>query len=157
MVGWCIPDPDSGLRMSTARLESIGKVKPQPQRFVPPAVAGALRTWERSFVANSEPAPRISDLLRMPAGAVDLQAIDTRATPGFTGSGKADATTAICHLRPHLADMQEQLYAEGRTGGQRSLLLVLQGMDTAGKGSTVKHVLGPRRCSTLRTTWSAST
>jgi PPK2 family polyphosphate:nucleotide phosphotransferase len=93
-------------------------------------------------VANSEPAPRISDLLRLPAGAVDLQAIDTRATPGFTGSGKADATTAICHLRPHLADMQEQLYAEGRTGGQRSLLLVLQGMDTAGKGSTVKHVVG---------------
>ena len=68
--------------------------------------------------------------------------MDTRATPGFTGSGKADATTAICHLRPRLADRQEQLYAEGRTGGQRSLLLVLQGMDTAGKGGTVKHVLG---------------
>jgi PPK2 family polyphosphate:nucleotide phosphotransferase len=85
---------------------------------------------------------RISDLLRLPAGAVDPQAIDTRATPGFTGSGKADSTTAISHLRPHLAAMQEQLYAEGRTGGQRSLLLVLQGMDTAGKGGTVKHVVG---------------
>jgi polyphosphate kinase 2 (PPK2 family) len=38
--------------------------------------------------------------------------------------------------------MQEQLYAAGQTGGQRSLLLVLQGMDTAGKGATVKHALG---------------
>src|SRR4051812_43387123 len=68
--------------------------------------------------------------------------MDTRRTPGFTGAGKSDATTEMCHLRPRLADMQEQLYAEGRTGGQRSLLLVLQGMDTAGKGAIVKHVHG---------------
>ncbi len=93
-------------------------------------------------MAKSEPARRISDLLRLPAGSVDLQAIDTLATPGFSGAGKGDATTEVCHLRPRLADMQEQLYAEGRTGGQRSVLLVLQGMDTAGKGGTVKHVLG---------------
>jgi PPK2 family polyphosphate:nucleotide phosphotransferase len=85
---------------------------------------------------------RVSDLLRLPTGPVDLKAIATRATPGFTGSGKTDATTAMRHLGPHLADLQEQLYAEGRSGGQRSLLLVLQGMDTAGKGATVKHVLG---------------
>ena len=38
--------------------------------------------------------------------------------------------------------MQEQLYAEARTGGSRSVLLVLQGLDTSGKGGTVKHVLG---------------
>lgn len=93
-------------------------------------------------MAKSESARRISDLLRLPVGSVDLQAIDTRATPGFTGAGKDDATTEVRHLRPRLADMQEQLYAEGRTGGQRSVLLVLQGMDTAGKGGTVKHVLG---------------
>jgi PPK2 family polyphosphate:nucleotide phosphotransferase len=110
-------------------------------------------TWKRAFVTKSTSAllaespdtdvpVRISDLLRLPTAAVDLHAIDTRATPGFTGSGKADATTAICHLRPRLADMQEELYAEGHTGGQHSVLLVLQGMDTAGKGGTVKHVLG---------------
>ncbi|MGH3775274.1 MAG: hypothetical protein ACRDRR_05990 [Pseudonocardiaceae bacterium] len=46
------------------------------------------------------------------------------------------------HLGPCLAELQEQLYAEGHTGSQRSLLLVLQGMDTAGKGATVEHVLG---------------
>src|SRR4051812_49977383 len=34
------------------------------------------------------------------------------------------------------------LYAEGRTGGKRSLLLVLQGLDTSGKSGTIKHVIG---------------
>ena len=90
--------------------------------------------------------PRVSDLLRVPAGPLDLAAIATGATPGFTGSGKADGKAAIRRLAPHLADLQEQLYAEGHaeggTAGRRSVLLVLQGMDTAGKGGTVEHVLG---------------
>src|SRR4051794_20001487 len=34
------------------------------------------------------------------------------------------------------------LYAEGRVGGTRSLLLVLQGLDTSGKSGTIKHVIG---------------
>ncbi len=89
---------------------------------------------------------RVSDLLRVPAGLLDLASIATGATPGFTGSSKADGKTAMRRLAPHLADLQEQLYAEGHaeghTAGRRSLLLVLQGMDTAGKGGTVEHVLG---------------
>jgi PPK2 family polyphosphate:nucleotide phosphotransferase len=85
---------------------------------------------------------RVSDLLRLPAGPVDLTGTAPRATPGFTGSGKADAKTALSRLERPLADLQGRLYAEGHTGGRRSVLLVLQGMDTAGKGGTVKHVLG---------------
>ncbi len=34
------------------------------------------------------------------------------------------------------------LYANSRSGDTRSILLVLQGMDTAGKGGIVKHVVG---------------
>jgi PPK2 family polyphosphate:nucleotide phosphotransferase len=34
------------------------------------------------------------------------------------------------------------LFAEGRTGGRRRVLLVLQGMDTSGKGGTIRHVVG---------------
>jgi len=109
--------------------------------------------WESSPVANwkmtradrpsgAQIPPRVSDLLRVPPGPVDLAAIATGDTPGFTGSGKADGKAAIHRLAPRLADLQEQLYAEGHTNGQRSLLLVLQGMDTAGKGGTVGHVLG---------------
>jgi PPK2 family polyphosphate:nucleotide phosphotransferase len=84
---------------------------------------------------------RLSDLLRVPAGPVDLTTIETRATPGFDGA-KADAAKLLPELGGRLADLQEQLYAEGRSGGTRSVLLVLQGMDTSGKGGTVKHVMG---------------
>jgi PPK2 family polyphosphate:nucleotide phosphotransferase len=90
---------------------------------------------------NLAGATRVSDLLRVPSGPVDLPAIDTRATPGFDGA-KADAEQAAPALGERLATLQEQLYAEGRTGGSRSVLLVLQGMDTSGKGGTVKHVVG---------------
>jgi hypothetical protein len=75
---------------------------------------------------------RISDRLRLPAGPVDLSAIDTRATPGFHGS-KSDGKAALDLLGPRLANLQGG--SSPRThGGQRSLLLVLQGMDTSGKG-----------------------
>jgi PPK2 family polyphosphate:nucleotide phosphotransferase len=84
---------------------------------------------------------RVSDLLRVGEGAADLTAIDTRATPGFEGS-KSDAKALLPELGQVLADLQEKLYANGRKGGRQSVLLVLQGMDTSGKGGTVEHVLG---------------
>jgi PPK2 family polyphosphate:nucleotide phosphotransferase len=84
---------------------------------------------------------RVSDLLRVADGPVDLTAIDARATPGFQGK-KADAAALLPQLGEQLADLQEKLYANGRSGGSRSVLLVLQGMDTSGKGGTVEHVLG---------------
>ena len=34
------------------------------------------------------------------------------------------------------------LFAESRKGGKRNVLLVLQAMDTAGKGGIVRHVVG---------------
>jgi PPK2 family polyphosphate:nucleotide phosphotransferase len=85
--------------------------------------------------------PRVSDLLRVPPGVLDLRAIDARATPGFTG-GKAKAAAWRAEHGERLSTLQEQLYAEGRLGGRRSVLLVLQGMDTSGKGGTVRHVVG---------------
>ena len=84
---------------------------------------------------------RVSDLLRLPQGAVDLASMATRETPGFDGD-KADGKKAIALLGPRLADLQEQLFAEGRTGGHRRILLVLQGLDTSGKGGTLRHVVG---------------
>src|SRR6478735_10590050 len=86
-------------------------------------------------------AVRVSDLLRLPTGPVDLHAIDPRSTPGFDG-GKKGALKEALALAERLSTLQEQLFAEGRTGGTRSLLLVLQGMDTSGKGGTVRHVVG---------------
>jgi PPK2 family polyphosphate:nucleotide phosphotransferase len=90
---------------------------------------------------SSKPAAQVSDLLRVPAGPVDLSALDTRATPGFDG-GKAAGKAALADLGARLSDLQEQLYAEGVKGGSRSVLLILQGMDTSGKGGVVRHVIG---------------
>jgi PPK2 family polyphosphate:nucleotide phosphotransferase len=97
---------------------------------------------------SSKAAARVSDLLRVPAGPVDLSALDTRATPGFDGD-KAAGKAELAALGPRLSDLQERLHAEGVSGGTRSLLLVLQGMDTAGKGGVVRHVIGqvdPQGC-----------
>ena len=91
---------------------------------------------------------RVSELLRLGAGPVDLGAIDTRATPGAPG-GKAAAADALSGLASQLDELQEKLYANGKEGSPRRLLLVLQGMDTSGKGGTVRHVIGamnPQGC-----------
>ena len=84
--------------------------------------------------------PTFSDVLRLPPGPVDLRSIETDAAPGYDGnkkSGKAD----LWATGEELFDLQQRLFA-GKDDGQRSVLLVLQGMDTSGKGGTLKHTVG---------------
>jgi PPK2 family polyphosphate:nucleotide phosphotransferase len=71
----------------------------------------------------------------------DLGGLDHESTPGWAGK-KADGEELMAARGTELADLQERLFAHGRTGGDRSVLLVLQGMDTAGKGGIVRHVVG---------------
>ncbi|MGE2689316.1 polyphosphate kinase 2 family protein [Mycolicibacterium pulveris] len=83
----------------------------------------------------------IPALLRFRPG-VSVADLDTDATPGFSGS-KADAAPAQASLNERLAELQELLYANWKAADdRRSVLLVLQGMDAAGKGGIVKHVVG---------------
>src|SRR3954447_13605218 len=84
----------------------------------------------------------MSELLRVPDGGIDIHSVDTRATPAADGGKKAAGAKLQDELAPRLGELQEMLYAEGRTGGKRSLLLVLQGLDTSGKSGTIKHVIG---------------
>ena len=86
-------------------------------------------------------ATSLTDLLRLPSGPVDLASYDARATPGFDGS-KSDGKKALADLGDDLSDLQERLFAEGLNGGRRSVLLVLQGMDTSGKGGVLRHAAG---------------
>ena len=83
----------------------------------------------------------ISELLRLPPGPVDLSAIDSHGRPGFDG-GKADGKKALAALGPELAELQEKLFALGYTGSRQRILLVLQGMDTSGKGGVLSHTVG---------------
>ena len=78
---------------------------------------------------------------RLAPGPVDLRALDTGTTPGFDGD-KAAGQAALEHLGRDLSDLQERLFAEGRVGGRPRLLLVLQGMDTSGKGGIVRQTVG---------------
>lgn len=72
--------------------------------------------------------------------------IDSRVastTPGATSEKAAIAATE--KIAKKIRDLQLQLYAEG----QQSLLIVLQGLDAAGKDSVIKHVFGmmnPQGC-----------
>ncbi|MEZ0448996.1 PPK2 family polyphosphate kinase [Cellulomonas sp. ICMP 17802] len=81
-----------------------------------------------------------SEALRVRAG-FDLASADLAATPGWE-HGEKSAEKRLAADGVHLGEEQERLFAQGRSGGTRSVLLVLQGMDTAGKGGIVRHVLG---------------
>lgn len=67
--------------------------------------------------------------------------LDCGSTPGFVGD-KSDGVVLFEERGAVLSALQEKLYANGRSGDRRSVLLVLQGMDTAGKGGMVRHVIG---------------
>jgi PPK2 family polyphosphate:nucleotide phosphotransferase len=86
----------------------------------------------------------LSELLRLPAGEVDMAAFDASATTGFPGAGKSDAATLTTALAPELGDLQERLFAAGRVEqpGVKRVLVVLQGMDTSGKGGVIRHAIG---------------
>jgi PPK2 family polyphosphate:nucleotide phosphotransferase len=70
-----------------------------------------------------------------------LSSVDPDSTPDFDG-GKKAGHEALGDNIEEFADLQEKLFADSRFGGRRSVLLVLQAMDTAGKGGIVDHVLG---------------
>ena len=72
----------------------------------------------------------------------DVQDFDPRATPGFSGK-KAEGKEFLLARDAELDELQERLYAAHHGGGEgRSVLLIVQGMDTSGKGGIMRHVVG---------------
>jgi PPK2 family polyphosphate:nucleotide phosphotransferase len=60
---------------------------------------------------------------------------DPGDTSAFDGT-KQEAKTELARLRVRLETLQEKLFADGR----HRVLVVLQGMDTSGKGGTIRRV-----------------
>ena len=85
----------------------------------------------------------LTELLRLPVGPVDMAELDPAATLGFPGE-KEDAPKITDALAPELSDLQERLYAAGRVKDttDQKILIVLQGMDTSGKGGVIRHAIG---------------
>ncbi|GAA4780481.1 polyphosphate kinase 2 family protein [Microbacterium gilvum] len=71
-----------------------------------------------------------------------LADLDPESTPGYAGDKKDGAVDLAAGLA-QLADLQERLFAASHAGpGRDAVLLVLQAMDSAGKGGIVRHVVG---------------
>ncbi|MBC6449510.1 PPK2 family polyphosphate kinase [Actinokineospora xionganensis] len=82
----------------------------------------------------------VRDALRVrPGGGIPHEPRDTPVGP----KSKAQAAEGLAETGAELGRLQEALWVEGTFGGgDRSVLLVLQGMDTSGKGGTIEHVFG---------------
>ncbi|OQA38339.1 MAG: Polyphosphate kinase 2 (PPK2) [Acidobacteria bacterium ADurb.Bin340] len=84
--------------------------------------------------------PSFREALKIPRG-FRLADLDPASTPGFQG-GKADGSRALAAGEAELDDLQERLHAQATAGAPEAVLLILQAMDTAGKGGIVRHVAG---------------
>jgi PPK2 family polyphosphate:nucleotide phosphotransferase len=80
-----------------------------------------------------------AETLRVGKG-FSLAGVDPDSTPGYSGS-KADGRSLLAEMDGQLSAVQEKLFAESRFGGTKRILLILQAMDTAGKGGIVSHVM----------------
>ncbi|MBC7277471.1 PPK2 family polyphosphate kinase [Nocardioides sp.] len=81
------------------------------------------------------------DELRLPAGPVDLRTYDTNSAPGV-GADKETGRQVLAELGPTLIELQTKLFASKESDDPKRVLLVLQGMDTSGKGGVLKHTVG---------------
>ncbi|WP_194410669.1 polyphosphate kinase 2 family protein [Microbacterium cremeum] len=83
----------------------------------------------------------VQDLLRAGDGFA-LADVDPRATPGYE-QDKVQAAEDLEAGVAQLSEYQERLYARSRVDATHaSVLLVLQAMDSAGKGGIIRHVVG---------------
>jgi PPK2 family polyphosphate:nucleotide phosphotransferase len=95
------------------------------------------------MTANSHAAWNVDavETLRVGPG-FELAAVDADAALGHP-AGKAQGAQDLAAGAELLDEYQERLYAQSRTGSSNaSVLLLLQAMDTAGKGGVIRHVVG---------------
>lgn len=92
---------------------------------------------------SKRPGKSLRRLLRVRPddGVVELADYSPRKIPAGPDS-KRSAVADLESMGPELRSLQERLYADGTAGDKRSVLLVLQGMDTSGKGGVIEHVVG---------------
>jgi PPK2 family polyphosphate:nucleotide phosphotransferase len=83
----------------------------------------------------------VGEILRVREGFV-LDDVDPESSPGYKRN-KAHSDDDLASGAKQLDEYQERLYAQSRVDATRaSVLLVLQAMDSAGKGGILRHVVG---------------
>jgi PPK2 family polyphosphate:nucleotide phosphotransferase len=98
---------------------------------------------EQVVVADPPPEPDYPRYRVEPGAGLRLADVDPDESEHY--AKKRDVVPELERNRERIADLQGRLYAENR----RSMLLVLQAMDTGGKDGTIKHVfqgVNPQGC-----------
>lgn len=98
---------------------------------------------ENLMVESPPPKPNYPHYRVNPGEKIALAQIDPNTSEHY--KKKKDIETKLAYQRRRLQNLQERLYAENK----RSLLIVLQAMDTGGKDGTIKHVfsgINPQGC-----------
>ena len=98
-----------------------------------------LREQAESGISPAGP-ERLAAVLRARPGHLPAD-VDPRATPGFAGD-KIAGQAALAVGAERLSELQERLFAASKGDSAARVLLVVQGMDTAGKGGIMRHVVG---------------
>jgi len=127
-------------KAAKASKDKVRRSEPSPlarPRQAAPRVV--LAPVEVEVARELQPDRPMGELLRVGDG-FELSNVDTRATPGFDGD-KLLGAKALSAYAPEIGEWQERLFAESKGGGSRSLLIVVQGMDTSGKGGIMRHVV----------------
>ena len=132
--------------------KSKGSAKPEKQDQKGRATSdeAAVAASGRPVDPSATPASELDNDFRQPLGGFretlrvtegfDLADVDPSSTPNFDGDKDA-GEKALHDFEEELGDLIERLHAESTAGGKRSVLLVVQGMDTAGKGGIMRHVV----------------
>ena len=131
----------AGGRSATTRTGGTAASRAATARVA--AKAGDVAHPERSVVKDPPPAPDYPRWRVEPGTPVRLADIDPDESEHYRR--KKDVADELKHHRDRIADLQARLYGEQK----RSLLIVLQAMDTGGKDGTIKGVfagVNPQGC-----------
>jgi PPK2 family polyphosphate:nucleotide phosphotransferase len=129
-------------RTSTTRTGGAGRASKAATDRVA-ARASQVTRPERTVVKDPPPAPDYPRYRVEPGERVRLADVDPDESEGY--QRKKDVAAELKRHRDRIADLQARLYGEQK----RSLLIVLQAMDTGGKDGTIKGVfqgVNPQGC-----------
>lgn len=90
---------------------------------------------------RAKPFDEVAQQVLAASAEFNLAEIDPSSTPGYVGDKKSGARD-LAAVGLELSELQERFFAASRFGAKHKILLVLQGMDTSGKGGIVRHVIG---------------
>lgn len=139
-------DPSNSTNNTATPANDIAEAEtPKTEQAAAKATAQVADVMSPETIVVDEPPPKPDyPRYRVRAGEpMVLASLDPDASEHY--NNKKDVKEELEYQRARLVNLQERLYAENK----RSLLIVLQAMDTGGKDGTIKHVfegVNPQGC-----------